>query len=110
MHPDTLVIVMASSVPNFTTLLGGNSHLLPGSLLLVDTLSYATLCLPVIYSLLLCAATLQALLENTAVTLMWLLQTSSSCVPVKLSPCPYSNPTHKGNCSGTGFGHCIHPY
>ncbi|HWB62383.1 MAG TPA: T9SS type A sorting domain-containing protein [Chitinophagales bacterium] len=38
--PDTLVILMASSVPNVQTILGGTSGLIPGSVLLVDTISY----------------------------------------------------------------------
>lgn len=41
--PDTLVILMASSVPNVQTLIGGNSALIPGSELLVDSLWYTNL-------------------------------------------------------------------
>lgn len=41
--PDTLVILMASSVPNVQTLLGGNSALVAGSELLVDSLWYTDL-------------------------------------------------------------------
>ncbi len=38
--PDTLVILMASSVPNVATLIGGSSGLVPGSELLVDSIYY----------------------------------------------------------------------
>ena len=41
--PDTLVILLASSVPNFSGLLSGNSDLTRGSVLLVDGLGYDTL-------------------------------------------------------------------
>lgn len=41
--PDTLVILMASSVPNVQTLLGGSSALKRGSVLLVDSLGYTEL-------------------------------------------------------------------
>jgi hypothetical protein len=41
--PDTLVILMASSVPNVQTLLGGSSGLVPGSVLLVDSIYYENL-------------------------------------------------------------------
>lgn len=38
--PDTLVIMTASSVPNVAGILGGNSGLVPGSILLIDSISY----------------------------------------------------------------------
>lgn len=41
--PDTLVILIASSVPNVQTLIGGNSALIAGSVLLVDSLWYTNL-------------------------------------------------------------------
>jgi|GEM_PF-1974282 hypothetical protein len=41
--PDTLVVLLASSVPNFSGLLSGTSDLTMGSVLLVDDLSYDTL-------------------------------------------------------------------
>jgi hypothetical protein len=41
--PDTLVILIASSVPNFTSILSGTTKLVPGSVLYVDDLTYDTL-------------------------------------------------------------------
>lgn len=41
--PDTLVLFIASSVPNIAAILGGNSGLIPGSDLRVDSLSYDVL-------------------------------------------------------------------
>lgn len=41
--PDTLVILLSSSIPNIPNLLSGQSNLVRGSVLLVDTLSYDTL-------------------------------------------------------------------
>ncbi len=40
--PDTLVILLASSVPNVATILGGSSGLIPGSVMLVDSIYYET--------------------------------------------------------------------
>ena len=40
--PDTLVVLLASSVPNVATILGGSSGLVPGSVLLVDSVYYET--------------------------------------------------------------------
>lgn len=41
--PDTLVILMASSVPNIAQIIGGSSGLVPGSTLLVDSIYYEEL-------------------------------------------------------------------
>jgi hypothetical protein len=41
--PDTLVILLASSVPVFSGIINGNTGLVPGSVLLVDDLGYDTL-------------------------------------------------------------------
>lgn len=41
--PDTLVVMIGSSVPDFSGLTGGNSGLVPGSVLLVDNISFTTL-------------------------------------------------------------------
>lgn len=41
--PDTVVILMASSVPNVNTIIGGNSKLQRGSVLLVDSVNYELL-------------------------------------------------------------------
>ena len=41
--PDTLVVLLASSLPKFAGILSGNTGLVPGSVLLVDNLSYDTL-------------------------------------------------------------------
>ncbi len=41
--PDTLVVLLASSLPVFAGILSGNTDLVPGSVLLVDDLSYDTL-------------------------------------------------------------------
>ena len=41
--PDTLVILLGSSIPKFAGILSGNTELVPGSVLLVDNLSYDTL-------------------------------------------------------------------
>ena len=41
--PDTLVVLLASSLPNFGSLLNGNTDLTPGSVMLVDNLGYDTL-------------------------------------------------------------------
>lgn len=42
-EPDTLVVLLASSVPNLGSLLLGTTDLVPGSVLLVDDLDYDTL-------------------------------------------------------------------
>ena len=42
-EPDTLVVLIASSVPNVQTLVGGSSALVAGSVLLVDSLWYTDL-------------------------------------------------------------------
>jgi len=41
--PDTLVILLASSLPKFGGIINGNTELVPGSVLLVDGLGYDTL-------------------------------------------------------------------
>lgn len=41
--PDTLVILLAASIPNFGSILTGNTSLVPGSVLRIDDLGYDTL-------------------------------------------------------------------
>ena len=41
--PDTLVVLLASSIPKFAGIINGSTELVPGSVLLVDDLNYDTL-------------------------------------------------------------------
>ena len=41
--PDTLAILLSSSIPTFSSILSGQTNLVPGSVLLVDDLGYDTL-------------------------------------------------------------------
>ena len=41
--PDTLVVMIGSSIPDFSGLTGGNSGLIPGSVLLVDNITFSNL-------------------------------------------------------------------
>ena len=89
--PDTLVILLSSSLPNFTSVLSGNTNLSPGSVLLVDDLAYDTL--PASQSIVVAVVDRDTMFKNKVDTIN-VLNNDASCSSLNLTVSLNGTPAH----------------
>jgi hypothetical protein len=89
--PDTLVVLLASSLPVFSSIISGNTDLTPGSVLLVDDISYDTL--PASQSIVIAVNDLDTMFKNQVDTIN-VLSNDLSCSSLTLTVTLDAQPAH----------------